>query len=272
VELCTFTISFPTHLEIRQPAAPPAGCPRHTTGKLSQRCGCSAPQPRMRRRPVVSSGPGRRVVPRWPGARAQEPAVWRRFHEACHDMRQPVAVIRSLATATLAEPGLPSATRLWLEQILNEAESLAELIEHSLTRTDPAGEHGQTNLGQLAHEVVAGEQLTYQGQLQVMAPADTIAISVSRVDARRIIANLLSNATRAAGPGGQVLVHVASNHDCATLVVEDSGPGFARIQPGTGLGSGVIAGCLIRCGGLLQYGRSKTGGVKATVSLPLAGS
>jgi signal transduction histidine kinase len=185
-------------------------------------------------------------------------------------MRQPVAVIRSLATATLAEPGLPSATRLWLEQILNEAESLAELIEHSLARTHPATEHGQTNLGQLAREAVAGEQLTYQGQLQVRVPADTVMVRVGQVDARRIIANLLSNATRAAGPGGQVTVDVASNHGCALLVVEDSGPGFARIPPGTGLGSRVIAECLIRCSGRLQYGRSSAGGVKATVSLPLA--
>jgi signal transduction histidine kinase len=221
---------------------------------------------------VVPSSPRRRVVPRWPGSQSQEPAVWRRFHEACHDMRQPVAVIRSLALATLAEPGLPSATRLWLEQILGEAESLAELIEHSLARTDPAAKHGPTNLGELAREVAAREQLTYQGKLQVRALADTIAVSASRVDAWRIIGNLLSNATRAAGPGGQVTVHVASNHDCALLVVEDSGPGFARIPPGTGLGSGVIAECLIRCGGRLQYGQSSAGGVKATVSLPLAGN
>lgn len=187
-------------------------------------------------------------------------------------MRQPVTVILSLTAAALAEPELPSATRSWLEHILSEAESLGELIEDALAGPGPQCEPGQTNLGQLARELVADEQLTYHGRLQVKAPADAVAVSVSQVDARRMIGNLLSNATRAAGPDGQVTVHVASNYECAVLVVEDTGPGFARIPPGTGLGSGVIMECLIRCGGRLQYGPSSTGGVKATVSLPLARS
>jgi signal transduction histidine kinase len=221
---------------------------------------------------AVSSGPRRPAVPRRPGSPAQAPADDRRFQEACHDMRQPVTVILSLVAAALAEPGLPGSVRPWLEGIDNEAAALAELIEQSLARDCRAVSTGQANLGQLAHEVTAGEQLTYRGQLQVSAPTDTVAVRASRVDVRRIIANLLSNATRAAGPGGRVTVRVASDHDFATLVVEDSGPGFARIPPNTGIGSGVVAGSLIRCGGRLQYGRSKAGGVKVTVSLPLVSS
>ena len=187
-------------------------------------------------------------------------------------MRQPVAVILSLAAAAEAEPGLPSSVRSWLEEIVNEAEGLAELIEQPLARTGLAASIEHANLGQLAHEVAACDQLTYRGQLRVRAPADSVAVRASRVDVRRIIANLLSNATRAAGPDGQVTVQVTSDHDYARLVVEDSGPGFAKIPPNTGIGSGVIVGCLIRCGGRLQYGRSEAGGVKATVLLPLADS
>lgn len=220
----------------------------------------------------MSNSHGGRVVRRWPGSQAQKPAAGRRFREICHDLRQPVAGILFLATAALAEPGLPNAARQRLEQIVHEAESLAGLIERSLDTANPAAGALRTNLGQVAREVAAGEQLTYRGQLQMRAPAATVAVCVSRVDARRIIANLMSNATRAAGPDGQVTVQVASNHGRAILVVEDSGPGFAKISPSTGLGRGVIAGCLIRCGGRIQYERSKAGGVKATVWLPLAGS
>lgn len=198
------------------------------------------------------------------------PAPGQRIREVCHDMRQPVAGVLHLAAAALAVPGLPGAARSWLERIVSEAESLAELIEQSLGG-DSADAPLPTDLGRLASDVVASEQLTYQGRLQVLKPPCPVLADVDRVDARRMMANLLSNAIRAAGPDGQVTLRIASDHGYGLLVVEDDGPGFARIPPGTGLGRSVIAECLIRCGGRVGYGRSEAGGVKATVSLPLAG-
>lgn len=190
--------------------------------------------------------------------------------EVCHDMRQPVAGVLSLAAAALAVPELPSAARCWLEQIVTEAESLAELIEQSLA-CDRAGDSGpRTDLGELADEVVASEQLTYRGLLRITSPRRPVLAAARRVDAWRIIANLLSNGTRAAGPDGRVTVHIGRAHGYAQVVVQDSGPGFARIRPSTGLGTQVIARCLARCGGQIDYGESPAGGVKATVLLPLA--
>ena len=198
------------------------------------------------------------------------PAPGQHLREICHDMRQPVAGVLSLAAAALTVPELPSAARSWLEQIVTEAESLAELIEQPLAH-DHAGDGApRTDLGELAGEVVAGEQLTYQGLLRITAPGRPVLAAVSRVDARRTIANLLSNGTRAAGPDGCVTVQIARVHGYARLVVHDSGPGFARIQPSTGLGTKVIARCMARCGGRIDYGRSPAGGVQATVLLPLA--
>lgn len=199
------------------------------------------------------------------------PAPGQEFREICHDMRQPVAGVLSLAAAALTVPELPSAARCWLEQIVTEAESLAELIEQSLACDHPEGGAARTDLGQLAGEAVAGEQLTYRGLLHLTTPNRPVLAAVSRVDARRIIGNLLSNGTRAAGPDGRVTVQIARVHGYARLEVQDSGPGFARIQPSTGLGTKVIARCLARCGGQIDYGRSPAGGVKATVLLPLAG-
>jgi len=201
---------------------------------------------------------------------ANKSAAWQHVREVCHDMRQPVAGILFFAAAALAVPGLSRAARCWLQQIIREAESLSELIERSLDTEDPPGDSAETDLAQVACEAISGEQLTYPGALTMTTPAAAVLAEVNRVDARRIIANLLSNATRAAGPGGCVSVAVTRDHGWARLIVEDSGPGFARIPLGTGLGTAVITRCLRRCGGQLDYAGSGVGGVKATVSLPLA--
>lgn len=212
----------------------------------------------LREAALVARGPNGPPVP------AQQ------LREICHDMRQPVAGVLFLAAAALTVPELPGAARDRLEQIVAEAQTLTELIEQSLHHGDPAARTAQTDLGQLASQAVAGEQLTYPGLLRMTAPVRPVLAGINHVDARRIIANLLSNATRAAGPDGRVTVRVGCDRDCAQLTVLDSGPGFAKIPRSTGLGAGVIARCLVRCGGQIDYGRSPDGGVEATVSLPLA--
>lgn len=51
------------------------------------------------------------------------------LREACHDMRQPVAGVLALAGAALGEPGLPRTVRVHLEQIVQQAEWLADMIQ-----------------------------------------------------------------------------------------------------------------------------------------------
>jgi hypothetical protein len=44
-------------------------------------------------------------------------------------MRQPTASVLALAGAALAEPGIPGTVRVSLEQIISEAEQLADMIQ-----------------------------------------------------------------------------------------------------------------------------------------------
>src|SRR6266516_7005708 len=82
--------------------------------------------------------------------------VWR---ETCHDMRQPVASMFALAAAALAEPGLPQAARARLEQMVEQAEWLAELIQHTLQLATPdaPGACG-ADLMRIASDVAAAER------------------------------------------------------------------------------------------------------------------
>lgn len=59
------------------------------------------------------------------------------LREACHDMRQPVAGVLALAGAALAEPGLPGAVRVRLEEIVEQAEWLADMIQDWLQGARP---------------------------------------------------------------------------------------------------------------------------------------
>jgi len=97
-----------------------------------------------------------------------------------------------------------------------------------------------------------------------------VLIRANPADIRRIIANLLDNATRAAGSAGKVTIEVGCDSSLAQLAVEDSGPGFGHIPEGTRLGWGIVAQNLARCGGSVTYGESTLGGVRASFSLPLS--
>jgi hypothetical protein len=52
-------------------------------------------------------------------------------------MRQPIAGVLALAEAALTEPGLPRGVRVCLEQIVQQAEWLAEAIQNWLQAGQP---------------------------------------------------------------------------------------------------------------------------------------
>jgi signal transduction histidine kinase len=156
--------------------------------------------------------------------------VWR---ETCHDMRQPVASMFALAAAALAEPGLPQSARARLEQMVEQAEWLAELIQHSLQPATPDAPRAcGADLVRIASDVAAAERMTWPGEVRLVSRPSTVFTDVHPVLLRRMVANLVGNATRAAGPSGTVTVEVAGQQNSALLAVEDTGPGFGSKIPG----------------------------------------
>jgi hypothetical protein len=89
------------------------------------------------------------------------PVTLQGLRETCHDMRQPVASVFALAAAALAEPGVPQAARTRLEQIVDQAEWLADLIQHSLQTVEPGVPDAcLSDLLRVASEAVAAEHVT----------------------------------------------------------------------------------------------------------------
>lgn len=200
-----------------------------------------------------------------------QPSDADRLYEICHDMRQPVASIIALAEAALSHGAVPMSVRSRLGQVMEQAEWLGDLLQHLVEqpggRTEDEKSH---DLIRLASEVVQTEMATYTGDLVLHWSEGHMRVLGNWIELRRTIANLLSNATRAAGPDGKVLVELNRAADRILLTVDDSGPGFGMIRRGFGLGLQVVARGLTSYEGGLEYGRSQMGGVRAILALRVA--
>jgi Histidine kinase-, DNA gyrase B-, and HSP90-like ATPase len=164
------------------------------------------------------------------------------LREMCHDMRQPIASILALAAAALTEPGLAVTARGRLEQIVGQAEWLADMIDGSLAgpgQEDPGEtdqpDHAHADVVRIVSEVIAAECLTWSGEVTLTSPSGPVWRALHPVLLRRVVANLLGNATRAAEPAGAVTVEIRRDKGGVMLAVEDNGPGFGQVPSGTGL-------------------------------------
>jgi len=185
-------------------------------------------------------------------------------------MREPIACVLALAAAALAVPELPAAARTHLDGIVAQAEWLADIVRARLSANEPtATSAGRNNLARIISEAAAAERLTCSTELNVVWPAEPVLLPLDQVDLRRMIANLLSNATRAAGPSGTVTIEIERHDSWGLVVVEDDGPGFGAIPPGSGLGLQAVARSAVANGGRLECRPSAPGGVRVSLWLPL---
>ena len=199
------------------------------------------------------------------------PAILQGLREACHDMRQPVAGLLALAAAALVDPALPQTARARLKQMVEQAEWLADLIQHALDTADvEASGNCMTDLWQVVSDALATERVTWPGEVRTAGLAERVFVAVHPVLLRRMAANLLNNAIRAAGPSGIVTVEVSRRQNLAMLEVADSGPGFGKIEKGLGLGLSEVSRNAIRHGGRLECGNGAAGGALVSLWLPLA--
>jgi len=83
------------------------------------------------------------------------------------------------------------------------------------------------------------------------------------------VANVLDNATRAAGPGGTVTVEIVRRKGGVVLSVEDNGPGFGKIPSGAGLGLSAVARNVVKHGGKMEFGSGGGGGARVSLWLPV---
>jgi K+-sensing histidine kinase KdpD len=203
------------------------------------------------------------------------PGAVQELHETVHDMQQPVASLLALAAAALTESDLPTTTRRRLEQIAGQAGWLADMIHSYLNvyGQEAPGEieepgDGYADVAQIVSEVIAAECLTWPGDVTLISPTGPAWCRFHPVLLRRVVANVLGNAERAAGPTGTVTVEIRRRKGSVMLAVEDNGPGFGRIPSGAGLGLSAVARNVVKYGGRMECGCGAGGGARISLWLP----
>lgn len=159
----------------------------------------------------------------------------RRFvSDASHELRTPVAVIRSKTDLALQQPGDERDYLTVLREINSESERLGRLIGDLLVLA--RGDEGKTRfesepvaLHQVAEAVAANaEPLALERGVRLQVEIEQ-PVTVLGDEARliQVIMNLLDNAIRYTNAGGCVSVHITCSRHQACLTVHDTGVGIA---------------------------------------------
>jgi len=211
-----------------------------------------------------------------------------------HELRTSVTAIQGFAQLLESDNGkLDDARRLdYLERISRNARSLGVLIEDLLDfarfeRSGLAAQLRPIDLSEVVPSVVdqlssmlTGRSVQIEVEPGVIAMADTLAVE-------RVLANLLSNASKYSPADSAVVVGLTREDDLAVLSVRDHGPGIpaeerekifelfyrsdavARVTRGVGLGLALTRQLVEHMDGTIAVDDAPGGGARFRVTLPL---
>jgi two-component system OmpR family sensor kinase len=220
----------------------------------------------------------------------------RRFvADASHELRTPVAAIRSLTDLALSHDLTSDESRVLLKNINSESERLGHLISDllALARSDEGWtqlEGEPVRLDLLIEAVAANAELLAQERgitLRVQTP-HTITFVGDEARLIQVVMNLLDNAILYTNAGGQVTVALEENEAQIVLSVHDTGIGIApehlshlferfyRVDQArrrtegnsSGLGLAIVEGVVKAHNGLMSVESQLGSGSTFTVTFP----
>ncbi len=204
--------------------------------------------------------------------------------DASHELRTPVATIRTNLEVLLRNPDMPAEERApLLNDLIEESAELGVLIEDLLETAREADEEEAFEPVAL-DEVVRSEldrRRKRHPDVNVLEDLQPTVLLGREMRLRRAFGNLLDNAIKWSQREGTVAVVLAGG----SLSVRDHGPGFdpadlphvfdrfyrapsARTVAGSGLGLSIVRKVAEEHGGVAHAGNAPGGGALVTVTIP----
>jgi two-component system sensor histidine kinase MprB len=205
--------------------------------------------------------------------------------DASHELRTPVATIRTNLEVLARNPDLAASDRdPLIEDLIGESVELGNLIEDLLETARESDVEEPIELVRLDAIIISELERWRRRQPRTALRCSALAVVVvegrpSRL--RRALANLLDNAIKWSPPDSAVDVSLAGG----TLTVRDHGPGFtaadlpyvfdrfyrapsARAVPGSGLGLSIVRKVAEEHGATAAAENAEGGGAVVTLTFP----
>ena len=151
---------------------------------------------------------------------------------ASHELRTPLAVMRAELDVELSRHDLPVEARDVLASTEEEVVRMSGIVENLLTLAQLderrlALRLRRVDLVALASDVVQrGRRLAEDGGVRIRVVGDPVDVDADPDRLEQAVGNLVENAVKYAGRGGEVIVAVGQLAGTAELTVTDGGPGI----------------------------------------------
>jgi heavy metal sensor kinase len=215
--------------------------------------------------------------------------------DAAHELRTPLASLRTVGEVSLAEPRNAEQYRDAISSILEETQRLNHTIDSLLLLARAEEGNSSANSENIALVPLVTEVVN---MLSVLAEEKGIRILLQGEDCnaeaygdrgliRVAFINILHNALKFSPQGGTVRVELVVAEAFVLVTVLDQGPGIERDEfdavferfyrgrgvstnHGNGLGLSIVKLIVNRHGGEAQFNQVAQGGASVTLRLPLA--
>jgi two-component system phosphate regulon sensor histidine kinase PhoR len=213
---------------------------------------------------------------------------------ASHELRTPVASIRSAVETLQGAMDDPEAARSFLQMIARNATRLHQLVEDLLDLSRIESRElrlapESMELGALADQMGRGfaRQAQEKGIRIEVGEGREIRVDADRRALEQVLGNLLDNAVKYCPPGSRIRVHAAREGAYVRIHVADDGPGIAaeylprlferffrvdagrsRELGGTGLGLAIVKHLVEAMGGQVRAESEPGRGAEFSFTLP----
>src|SRR3989344_1769708 len=155
--------------------------------------------------------------------------------DVAHEIKTPLAVIRSNAEVALSKVRKPEEYRRVLAEVVSEADRLANTLKNVLdlawSQSDTTGfSQERVNLSQIMNDMAeVADKMAYPKHMKLESNIEDDIFIYGKVDKiSRAVLNLVDNAVKFTNPKGKVILGLTKDDQWVIIQIRDTGQGIAK--------------------------------------------